>query len=199
MKMTVLTRNQIRHRLRLPPKDPAGLVITPLEHDQGTGEPKGIDQDSVDLRLGGRFLLPRAHHTECLSFPKEKPENYYKAVEAVEIPFNRAIIIPAHGTVLGSTLEYLKLPYDISGQVLTRSSLARRFVTIATAPWIHPLYRGCLTLEIANASNTPMKLSPGAPIGQLVLFRLDDKDLVRPENDRIENVYFGPTYVELPV
>lgn len=195
--MTVLTRAQILDRLGFPPDKVDGLVITPLEHDQGTGEPKGIDQDSVDLRLGARFLLPRAHHCECLSFPKEKPENHYKAVEAVEIPFHREIIIPAHGTVLGSTLEYLKLPYDIAGQVLTRSSLARRFVTIATAPWIHPLYRGCLTLEIANASNTPIKLHPGAPIGQLVLFYL--KDVVRPPKDSIESVYMGPTHVELPM
>jgi deoxycytidine triphosphate deaminase len=40
---------------------------------------------------------------------------------------------------------------------------------VETAPWIHPEYRGCLTLEIANVSNTAVLLYPGRPIGQLIL------------------------------
>jgi len=104
-----------------------------------------------------------------------------------------------------STLEYLKLPYDVSGQVLTKSSLARRFITIETAPWIHPLYRGCLTLEIANSSNIAVPLRPGESIGQLVLFSVDFPDSepgVRLDNgakDRIEGTYFGPVSPELPM
>ncbi|UCE60500.1 MAG: dCTP deaminase [Phycisphaerales bacterium] len=195
--MSVMTREEILRRLESPPEDVCALVLTPLAYDEGTGEPQDIDEDSIDLRLGTRFLLPRVHHAECLRYPTDERENYFEAVEAAEIRSDEYITIPAHGTVLGSTLEYLKLPYDLSGQVLTRSSLARRFITIATAPWIHPLYRGCLTLEIANASNTAIKLRPKAPIGQLVLFKLDD--VSRPKSDRIESKYFGPTYAELPM
>ena len=195
--MSVLSRTEIDRRRALCADNTEGLVVTPLHYDGTTGEPTGLDSDSIDLRLGARFLLPRGYYCECLSFPDDGPTEYYKAVESVHIPPNKEIIIPAHGTVLGATLEYLKLPYDVSGQVLTRSSLARRFITIATAPWIHPLYRGCLTLEIANASNTPIKLRPGVAIGQLVLFLLSDAK--RPPSDRIEGDYFGPTYVELPI
>jgi hypothetical protein len=97
--------------------------------------------------------------------------------------------------VLGATLEFIKLPYDISGEILTKSSVARTFVLIETAPWIHPSYRGCLTLEIANVSNTPLLLYPGRLIGQLVLM-----DILRPDPaQKLSGSYLGPVYPEAPL
>ena len=66
---------------------------------------------------------------------------------------------------------------------------------IETAPWIHPLYRGCLTLEIANVSNTPILLYPGFPIGQLILMEL--KDPVDAAQALI-GTYVGPIEPEAP-
>jgi dCTP deaminase len=103
--------------------------------------------------------------------------------------------VPAHQTVLGATLEFIKLPCDASGEILTKSSVARTFVLVETAPWIHPEYRGCLTLEIANVSNTPVLLYPGRSIGQLVLLHVDRKhDPVA----KVKSTYFGPVYPEAP-
>jgi len=68
-------------------------------------------------------------------------------------------------------------------------------MVIETAPWIHPLYRGCLTLEIANVSNTPLTIFPGLPIAQLVLMRNDnDAALGMPDGS-----YVGPVYPEEPI
>jgi len=67
-------------------------------------------------------------------------------------------------------------------------------MVIETAPWIHPLYRGCLTLEIANVSNTPLTIFPGLPIAQLVLMRNDNPaELEMPDGS-----YVGPVYPEEP-
>ncbi len=178
------------------PCDSETLVITPLRWDQQKERPEGLDRDSIDLHLGSRFLLPRVHYLATLDHEGVDPLQYHRAVEEVHIPPGRPIVIPAHGTVLGATLEYLKLPYNVSGQVLTRSSLARRFITIETAPWIHPLYRGCLTLEIANASSVPVRLKPGDTIAQLVLFSVETQQ--EEQKDVIEGSYFGPVYPELP-
>jgi dCTP deaminase len=98
--------------------------------------------------------------------------------------------------VLGSTLEFLKLPSDLSGQILTKSSIARTFMVIETAPWIHPCYRGSLTLEIANVSNTPLLLYPGRLIGQLILLELSGK---RRSKRKLSGSYLGPVYPEPPV
>jgi dCTP deaminase len=107
------------------------------------------------------------------------------------------LVVPAHHTVLGATLEFIKLPFDVAGEILTKSSVARTFTLIETAPWIHPNYRGCLTLEIANVSNTAILLYPGRRIGQLVLM-----DVTMNQEDRsltlLDKTYFGPVYPEAP-
>jgi dUTPase len=102
---------------------------------------------------------------------------------------------PAHQTVLGATLEFIKLPYDLSGEILTKSSVARTFIVVETAPWIHPEYRGCLTLEIANVSNVPVLLYPGRSIGQLILLAVGRE---REEDSKLNRTYFGPVYPEGP-
>lgn len=159
------------------------MVITPFPDD--------FDKDSIDLRLGSYFFIPRSHRTPCFVPGLTDPHHLY---HEQYIPFGSYIVIPAHHTVLGSTLEYIKLPADISGEILTKSSWARTFITIETAPWIHPLYRGCLTLEIANVSNTPVVLYPGIKIAQMIL--LTTTASPDQKEDEIEGTYIGPVRPE---
>ena len=76
--------------------------------------------------------------------------------------------------------------------------MARTFVAIETAPWIHPLYRGCLTLEIANVSNTPLLLHPGVPVGQLVLTAVAGVDVAEEAKRPLGGKYVGPIFPEPP-
>lgn len=118
------------------------------------------------------------------------------------MPLGDFLVVPAHQTILGATLEFIKLPNDVAGEILTKSSVARTFTVIETAPWIHPNYRGCLTLEIANGSNTPILLYPGRRIGQLVLMHVSDdeeQESGTPTPDRpLNSTYFGPVFPEPP-
>jgi hypothetical protein len=68
-------------------------------------------------------------------------------------------------------------------------------MVIETAPWIHPSYRGCLTLEIANVSNTPLIVYPGRLIGQLILMELSRKVI---EESRLSGTYLAPVFPEAP-
>jgi dCTP deaminase len=183
----VFAREEILDRLPLPVSNPIGLVITPLLDRDGA-----IDADSVDLRLGTHFLLPRSLPEAYFSPDQNTATSLHVKVH---VPLGRYLVIPAHQTVLGATLEFIKLPYDASGEILTKSSVARTFIVVETAPWIHPEYRGCLTLEIANVSNTPVLLYPGRPIGQLILLHV-----ARDYNPdaKIESTYFGPIHPEAP-
>ena len=183
----VFAREEILARMALPVSDVSSLVITPLfDRD------KAMDADSVDLRLGAYFLLPRAL-PEAYFSPDSKTATSLHV--KVHVPFGQYLVVPAHQTVLGSTLEFIKLPYDASGEILTKSSVARTFIVVETAPWIHPEYRGCLTLEIANVSNTPVLLYPGRPIGQLILLHVAR---VLDQNRKIDSTYFGPIHPEAP-
>jgi len=180
----VLTKKDIEDRLEKQIFEPSSLIITPY--------PKGIDSDSIDLGLGNHFFVPRGHRTPCFVPGLTNPLHLYSEQY---IPMGYYLVLPAHHTVLGSTLEYIKLPSDVSGEILTKSSWARTFITIETAPWIHPLYRGCLTLEIANVSNTPVVLYPGVKIAQLVLLNTM-RDIAKKNKDEIEGTYFGPVRPE---
>jgi dCTP deaminase len=183
----VFPKQEILDRLGLAVTDPKGLVITPL-----LDRLDAIDADSVDLRLGNYFLLPRFRPEPFFS----PDENTASSLHVkVHVPFGRYLVVPAHQTVLGATYEFIKLPCDASGEVLTKSSVARTFIVVETAPWIHPEYRGCLTLEIANVSNTPVLLYPGRTIAQLVLLYVER---LHDPSAKIKSTYFGPTYPEAP-
>ncbi len=189
----VLSRKEILERMekfRVGEKE--NLVITPLLYRK-IGDI--FDADSVDLRLGCHFLLPKTLDQPFFSPDRSSATSLHVRVH---VPLGQFLVVPAHQTILGATLEFIKLPSDVSGQVLTKSSVARTFIVVETAPWIHPQYRGCLTLEIANVSNTPVLLYPGRLICQLVLMRIakstknnrqetHDETSLKPDAN-----YFGP-------
>jgi dCTP deaminase len=181
----VLSRKQIENRLKRDVSDSKSLVITPLLQYADA-----FDNDSVDLRLGTHFILPQVPPEPAVVPSKRGHSSQFR----VHVPLGSYLTVPAHHTVLGATLEFIKLPHDVSGQILTKSSIARTFVVIETAPWIHPFYRGCLTLEVANVSNTALLLYPGRLIGQLVLM-----DVGEPEQpDALKRTYLGPVFPESP-
>ncbi len=187
--MAVIAKAEIKRRLRLSVKDPQSLVITPL-----LDEKNAFSADSVDLRLGSRFLLPQVPPQPFLTLDSESTSSAHLRVH---IPWGKYLVVPAHQTVLGATLEFIKISVDLSAQILTRSSIARTFVIIETAPWVHPSYRGCLTLEIANVSNTPLLLHPGISIGQLILQEVEMESIPK-EDANLGGSYLGPVYPEAP-
>jgi len=198
----VLSKKEILDRMqKFGVSDPRSLVITPLLYRK---ESDVFDADSVDLRLGCYFLLPKTLDQPFFSPDKESATSLHAKVH---VPLGRFLVVPAHQTILGATLEFIKLPRDVAGQVLTKSSVARTFIIVETAPWIHPQYRGCLTLEIANVSNTPVLLYPGRLICQLVLMHVAKEKSVqrskrvrggREEDMKPDASYFGPVYPEAP-
>jgi dCTP deaminase len=196
----VLSRKEILSRMRdLEVGHERSLVITPLVNENDI-----FDADSVDLRLGSHFLLPKTLDQPFFSPDRSSATSLHIHVH---VPLGQFLVVPAHQTILGATLEFIKLPSDVSGQVLTKSSVARTFIVVETAPWIHPQYRGCLTLEIANVSNTPVLLYPGRLICQLILMRIapfpDPKEQTLGEKEptaesKPDKHYFGPVYPEAP-
>jgi dCTP deaminase len=190
--MAVLSSRTIKSRLKRNIKDPKSLVVSPL-----LAPDESYDIDSLDLRLGCYFLVPRVP-----AFPYYSPDSQssFSFHRRVHVPLGDFLVVPAQQTVLGATLEFIKLPYDVAGEILTKSSVARTFTVIETAPWVHPNYRGCLTLEIANASNTPILLYPGRRIGQLVLVEVSrgKSPKALAADDELNGTYFGPVFPEPP-
>jgi len=160
---------------------PGSLRVVPLLDPE-----KQVGADGIDIHLGCYFLASRPENLDC--FRIDSPEGA-QAQLPIHVPYGVRIILPASSAILGSTLEYIKLPFDMGAQVLTRSSYGRLFITIATATWVHPGFRGCLTLEIVNSSRGPIELRPGMKLAQLVFWRIDDA--AAPERDTIHGKYSG--------
>jgi deoxycytidine triphosphate deaminase len=191
--LSVLSEQEIKRRLELTIDNPESIVITPLLEEK-------FDRDSVDVRLGSYFRLPAVSSVPCLRPYRATPEEIIgQYPELVHKPYREnesGLIVQPHHSVLASTLEYIKMPGDVSGEVLTKSSWARVFVSIASAPWIHPFYRGCLTLEITNLGNVPVELPIGEPIAHLVFIKLEKKGKIK--KDIIEGSYAGAVMPEAP-
>ena len=192
--MSVLSKQEIKRRLELTTDKPESIVITPLLSEE-------FDHDSVDVRLGSYFRLPAISSVRCIEPYRVTPETIISQYpELVHKPYGGSeseLIVQPHHSILASTLEYIKMPGDVSGEVLTKSSWARVFISIASAPWIHPFYRGCLTLEVANLGNVPVALPVGKPIAHLVFMKLEGQEEIK--SDIIEGSYAGAIMPEAPI
>lgn len=83
------------------------------------------------------------------------------------VPFGKDFILHPHNFVLAVTLEWIRMPTHLSAHITGRSSWGRHGLIIETASGVHPGFTGCLTLEMANIGDVPIKIRPGTRICQL--------------------------------
>ena len=149
------------------------IVITPLISADQLGP-------TIDLRLGTEFIVKRMDaltHYDPIHFSKdfkEDPEQimrYYDEVRRIN-PTQYFVLHPSQFAI-GCTLEYVKLPPSIGGQLEGKSSWAREGLNVhSTAGLIHPGHEGIIVFELHNAGFHPITLYPGARIAQLLFYRM---------------------------
>lgn len=129
-----------------------------------------IGPGSVDLRLGSEFIEVSRRQkgvVDPLSGDDAPPSDAY------EVPLGESLVLHPGQFLLGSTLEFLRIPVHLAGQVLGRSSWGRLGLVVATAVTVQPGFRGSLTLELQNLGSVPMRLYPGLRIAQLTLWKTE--------------------------
>jgi dCTP deaminase len=174
------------------------LIVVPT-----TDPVNQYNQSTVDLRLGPVFLVHRTTRYTHVS-PKPTPVNS-KCPEAdlddicerVVVPVSHDFVLHPHQFVLGSTLEYICLPHDYCALVLGRSSWGRLGLNIATATMVQAGYRGCLTLELRNLGESPLPLTVGLRIAQLLLVASDQVQ-TGAQYYSSKSKYVGPVEPKLP-
>ena len=142
------------------------LIVTPRFDDGQVGEA------SIDLRLGTEFLVLRRTLDAGLDPTKLSQTDIDHMQERIVVPYGKEIWLHPGHFMLAATLEYLRLPDDLGAYVLGRSSWGRVGLIVATAIMVQPGFKGCLTLELVNDGDSPIKLYPGARIAQLAVHRL---------------------------
>ena len=137
------------------------LSISPLKEQQ-------IQPASVDIRLGDTFSIVEDSSAPILTLSQEMA---YKKIRA-----EKYLLMPGQ-FVLATTMEYIKLPDDLTAFVEGRSSLGRWGLFIQNAGWVDPGFAGEITLELFHAYRCAIELRAGRRIGQLVFAQMDQAAL----------------------
>ena len=157
----------LRRGQELTSPDPLAIVPTPpLDELTKTGSA------SVDLRLGAWFLSLRQGRMAVLDI--EEHEEPRQLTKSHYVPFGSYYVLHPGSFVLGATLEWIRVPKGMAAYVIGRSSWGRRGLIIATATGVHPAFVGCLTLELSNVGEVPIKIPPGVQICQLFFHDVGD-------------------------
>lgn len=137
------------------------LQIEPLDKIQ-------IQPASVDIRLGNTFCVLEDTSNGII---KLQDEVNYKTIVT-----DKYLLLPGQ-FVLATTMEYFKLPNDLTAFVEGRSSLGRLGLFIQNAGWVDPGFEGEITLELFNANRCAIELQAGYRVGQLVFAKMEEEAL----------------------
>ena len=151
---------------------------------------KQLGSTSFDIRLGTSFQVYLHTKYGIVDFASPSIKTSIHNSKMIDLDYLESITISPGQFILGHSMEYLKLPNEIAGQVEGRSSFARLGLQIhMTASFIDPGFEGVLTFEIYNAGPNPIKLYPGLRIAQLRFFRGNGPAI--PYNRNVEAKYSG--------
>ncbi len=147
-----------------------GIAIIP---QPSLGDLERSGEASVNLRLGRWFVVVRQSNETHIEATAGNPEKVQRVSKQSFVPFGGEFVLHPGRFVLGVTLEWLRLPTFYTAFVVGKSSLGRRGIIIETAAGVHPGFSGCLTLEIANVGELPVKMVPGMLICQLFIHTME--------------------------
>jgi dCTP deaminase len=133
------------------------LVVEPLVEES-------IQPASIDCRLGNHFLIVEDFNMKTIDLDKEIIYREYEGDQ---------ITLPPHTFLLATTMEWVKLPDNLTAFVEGRSSIGRLGLFIQNAGWVDPGFEGNITLELYNANSLPIQLHAGRRICQLVFCKMD--------------------------
>lgn len=163
--MSTLSRTEIEDRLA--GANDTRLVISPILSRRQIGSV------SVDLRLGNQFLIFRMHMGNMANLHSWNKADLHRIQERKVVLYGNSFILHPGQFALAATLEFVKLPGDLEGQVEGRSSWARVGLQIATATCVEPEFSGVVTFELSNVGTMPISLFPGVRIAQMVLRKVE--------------------------
>jgi dCTP deaminase len=159
-----------------------------------------INPASIDLRLGTTFRVPKKHRVGTIDLAAVPDADETSELVVVPLYYHdgpgdgskdpgRGFIIHPGEFVLGSTLEYLRIPEDISMVIDGKSSIGRLGLAVhVTAGFFDPGFHGIGTLEMVNLSPYPIILRPGMRICQSRWMRME-----RPPAIPYQGRYQGDT------
>ncbi len=190
----VLSDYSILERLAVSESDPRRLEISPFV-DYAHKEPGvvgyGLQGFGYDVRLGNKFAAFQADTpSHVVIDPTNFPGEWVRWTEAAQY------VVPPNSAILAETLEWLRIPEDVTAELKGKSTMARCHLTLTTTP-LEPGWAGRVTIEIANLGSVPVLLRAGHGIGQVVFFQ-GDRPCRTPYNRKPGAAYQNQQGLTLP-
>lgn len=134
---------------------------------------------SYDVRLDGQIMRYHVDNFSKDRTPKiDAMSRRINNMHLETIDFDDEFELFPGEFILGTTIERVKIPYNIACRFEGKSSLGRMGLTThVTAGFIDPGFSGQITLEIVNMHQAPISivLHKGMRIGQLCFHELDER------------------------
>ena len=113
--------------------------------------------------IHGREIDPKHFDEECLVEPPlrttEDGSHYY--------------LLPPHSYALGVTVETFRMPRNVTGIAMGKSTYARAGLLVNTTP-LEAGWTGRLVVELANLADLPLRIYVDEGIGQVVFLESDE-------------------------
>lgn len=141
---------------------------------------KQINPNSIDLTIGKNYKRPNFIKNPVLYGFSGKEEyklynlTYWKNCFADE----GYIEIKPNDVILGVTREFLTMPFDVCGQIYTKSTLGRMFINHMMAGVVDAGFCGRLTLEFRNDGVHTVRIPVGTRVVQLICYELPKKTVL---------------------
>lgn len=124
----------------------------------------GLSSFGYDLRVGHRFKI--FHDVGSVTVdPKHFNEGSF-----VEKTVENVVTIPPNSFMLGYAMERIKMPPDLMGLCVGKSTYARCGLIVNMTP-VEPTWEGYLTLEVSNTTPLPAKIYAGEGLAQIIFFQ----------------------------
>ena len=148
----------------------------------------GLSSYGYDIRVADEYKVFTNVHNSLVD-PKFFDEKSFVDIKA---PF---CIVPPNSFALARTIEYFKIPRNITGLCIGKSTYARCGIVVNITP-LEAEWEGYLTIEISNTTPLPAKIYSNEGIAQL-LFLESDKVCETSYKDR-KGKYQNQVGVTLP-
>ena len=131
----------------------------------------GLQSFGYDLRVGSEFKIFTNIKGNIVADPKNFTEDNF-----ITVKDDKSVLIPPNSFALANSLEYFKIPRDITGLVTSKSSYARVGLgnppTVLEAGW-----EGVLVLELVNHTSNSIKVYSNSGISQILFFRGEEPNV----------------------
>jgi dCTP deaminase len=134
----------------------------------------GLSSYGYDMRLGSKFKRPvsAAKKNPSLVLDPKNPPSENSQDKFAEFECNE-LILPPGEFVLGTSVEYFRIPRSIITIAYGKSTYARSGVVCNITPF-EPEWEGFVTLMIANCGPLPVKIYANEGIAQVIFLESDE-------------------------